>query len=118
MRLPLSLFAALVLLTGCCQDPAPVRFVPATSVRRAEVQPVTSADFQAAERSGDSIVATGYGAAWGMGDQLIQLRRGERLRVLTVNSDSERLVVRRLDEHGLATVTPDAVEALTSDYPH
>ena len=116
-RLLFALGVATACLAGCCEQPARVRFVPTATVRRAEVQPSSHEDFRAAERAGDAVAATGNGAAWGMDDRLIQLRRGERLRVLSVNAGSGRIVVRRLDEHTLATVEPEAVEVLTTDYP-
>lgn len=110
------LSAASVCLGSCCSSPQARRFVPASSVMRVEPQPTTRYEFQAAERQGDLIAATGRGLAFGIGDQAIQMQPGEALHVLRVNPDSGEVLVRRLDYHSLARLSLDGLEVRATTY--
>lgn len=103
----LTLFSvAAVCIAGCCSPPPARRLVPSSTVMRVEPQPATCREFQDAEQQGYLIAATGRGAAFGTGDQVIQMQEGESLHVLRVDPDSGEVLVRRLDDHSLARLSP------------
>ena len=113
--LTLLSFAA-VGLAGCCSPDPEQRVVPTSTVMRVEPQPTTLREFKDAEQLGCFITATGRGAAFGIGDQPVQLDKGEALRVLRVDLRSGEVLVRRLDHHTLARVSPDALEVRATTY--
>ena len=90
--------------------------MPTSTVVRVEPQPTTYAEFQDAEQRGCRIAATGRGVAFGLGDQRVDLEAGETLRVLRVNPRTGEVLVRRLEEHTLARLSPDALEVRTTTY--
>ena len=105
-----------------------MRFVPGSTVFAVDPPPTTRRDFQAAERQGCAVVATGRGPAYGVDDLPTRLRPGERLHVLRADAATGEVLVRRLDyDHSasygllpyadLARITLDGLEVLATTYP-
>ena len=107
---------AAVCLAGCCSPPQARRFVPGSTVVRVEPQPTTRREFQDAEEQGCLIAATGMGMAFGTGDQPVQMQAGEALHVLRVDLRTGEVLVRRLDDHSLARLSPEGLEARATTF--
>ncbi len=115
-RFFLLLSVAAVGLAGCSCPPPARRFVPTSTVGRVEPPPISWGEFQDAEQRGCLIAATGRGVAFGPGDQSVEMTAGEALHVLRVDPRSGEVLVRRLDDHTLARLSPDGLEVRATTY--
>ena len=116
IRSLIPLGVAALWLAGC-STPPPVRFVPGSTVFRADPQPTSLGEFREAERQGYLVAATGYGPAYGVDDLPVKMQAGERLHVLRVMPDRDEVLVQRLDYHTLARVGRDGWELRGTTFP-